>query len=247
MRIHLENKDFTDLFPVEFGMEQKSKGKIEPERLCDYYTIHFIISGNGIFKKNNKTYKLSKGECFLLRPGEIYIDIADEEKPWKYIWIGFSGKLAKDFSKLDDVFTANKTLFSEFNLAFNFEHGVEEFLTGMLFRLYCELFCSNISTDIVKKTVNYINVNYMKDISVIKIATEFNVSRNYLSRIFKQRLGISMQQYIIEKRLHASKRLLKQGYSIYQTSQLIRYSDQFIFSKAFKKHFGYSPSTYKKN
>lgn len=246
MRIYLENKDFTDLFPVEFGVEQKENGKTEPPRLCDYYTIHYIISGNGIFKKNNKTYKLSKGQCFLLLPGEIYVDIADKDTPWKYLWIGFCGKFADDFAKLDDVFTPNAALFSEFHLAFSLDHGVEEFLVSMLFRLYCELLCSNVHTDLVKKAANFINVNFMKDISVSEIASEFNVNRNYLSRIFKERLGISMQQYLIQKRLHASKRLLKQGLSIYQTSQLVGYSDQFVFSKAFKKHFGYSPSAYKK-
>lgn len=246
MRIYLENKGFTDLLPIEFGVEQKANGKIESARLCDYYTIHYIISGRGIFKKNNKTYELSKGQCFLLRPGEIYVDIADATSPWKYLWIGFSGRLSSDFSRLDDVFTPNAALFSEFNLAFRLDYGVEEFLAGMLFKLYCELLCSSTSTDLVGKTVSFISANYMKNISTAEIAAEFSTSRTYLSRIFKERLGISMQQYIIQKRLHASKKLLKQGCSVYQTSQLVGYSDQFIFSKAFKKHFGFSPSEYRK-
>ena len=114
MRLYLENKGFTDLFPIEFGIEQKASGKIEPARLCDYCTIHYIISGKGIFKKNNKTYELSKGQCFFLRPGEIYVDMADISSPWQYLWIGFSGKLAGDFSRLDDVFTPSTAIFSEF-------------------------------------------------------------------------------------------------------------------------------------
>lgn len=246
MRIYLENKDFTDLSPLEFGVEQKEKGKFEPPRLCDYYTIHYIISGSGIFKKNNKAHYLTKGQCFLLRPGEIYTDTADKTTPWKYLWIGFSGKFADDFSRLHDVFTPNPTLFSEFNLAFRLDHGVEEFLVSMLFRLYCELLCTDTPTDSVKKAVSFINVNYMKNISVSSIALELGTGRTYLSRIFKERLGISMQQYIIQKRLHASKKLLEQGHSVYQTSQLVGYCDQFVFSKAFKKHFGYSPIKCKK-
>lgn len=246
MWIYLENKAFTDLYPVEFGMDQKGKGKEEPPRLCDYYTIHYVISGCGVFKKNNKTYALSKGQCFLLRPGEIYGDIADKNMPWKYLWIGFAGKFADDFAQLEDVFTPNATLFSEFHLAFKLDHGVEAFLVSMLFRLYCELLCSDKPVDLVEKTVSFFNAYYMKDISIAEIASEFNVNRNYLSRIFKERLGISMKQYLIQKRLHASERLLKQGHSIYQTSQLVGYKDQFVFSKAFKKHYGYPPSVYKK-
>lgn len=246
MRIYPENKDFTDLFPVEFGVEQKTSGKVEPPRLCEYYTIHYVISGSGIFKKNNKTYHLSEGQCFLLRPGEIYMDIADRDTPWKYLWIGFSGKFSDEFSRLKDVFTPNATLFSEFKLAFSLDHGVEEFLVSMLFKLYCELLCLNVRVDLVKKVANFINVNYMNDISVLEIASEFNVNRNYLSRIFKERLGITIQQYLIQKRLHTSKNLLKQGCSVYQTSQLVGYHDQFVFSKAFKKHFGCSPGMYKK-
>lgn len=246
MKIYLENKDFTDLFPVEIGLEQKQSGEFEPPRMNEHYTIHYVISGNGVLKKNNKTYNVAQGQCFMLRPGEVYVDTADKETPWKYLWISFSGKFADDFAKLDEVFPGNSSLFSEFALAFNLEHGIEAFLISMLFRLYFELLCSDAPTDLVKKTVAYINVNYMKNISISEIASEFNANRNHLSRIFRERLGISMQQYLIQKRLNASKKLLKKGYSIYQTSQLVGYHDQFVFSKAFKKQFGYPPSEYKK-
>jgi len=245
MRIYLENKAFTDLVPLEFGMEQKGKGQTEPRRLCDWYTIHYILSGCGVFKKNGTVYPLSKGQCFLLRPGEVYVDIADPDNPWKYLWIGFLGKKADDFSRLEEVFTPSAALFSEFHLAFHLDHGVEEFLVSMLFRLHCELLCPKCPPDPVKKVVSYINVHYMKTISVSQIASEFHMNRNYLSRIFRERLGISMQQYLIQKRLNAAKALLQQGYSVYQTSQLVGYSDQFVFSKAFKKQFGHSPSACK--
>ncbi len=245
MKLILENKHFTDLLPVEFGMEQKNAGESDPPSFRDYHLIHFVLSGKGTLKKSKKTYHISQGQAFIVHPNEIFTEIADQEDPWKYMWIGFSGNLADDFRRLDDVFEPNKSLFLEFNLAFSLEYGAEEYLAGMLFKLYSDLLYEYITVDYAKKTASFINANYMQNISVSEIAANLNIHRNYLTRIFKERMGISVQQYIIQKRLSSAKKFLRSGHSVYQVAQLLGYSDQFVFSKAFKKLYGCSPLQYK--
>ena len=57
----------------------------------DHYLIHYIISGKGYYKVNNKTYTLVAGDTFLVYPNTEVIYYADENEPWEYAWVGFTG------------------------------------------------------------------------------------------------------------------------------------------------------------
>ena len=85
----------------------------------------------------------------------------------------------------------------------------------------------------------------MHDTKISDIADMFNLNRMYLSRIFKEKTDMSIQEYLIYRRLHEAKKLLKKGYNVAETSQMVGYTDYFSFSKAFKKRYGTPPSKYK--
>ena len=125
--------------------------------------------------------------------------------------------------------------------AFNIESGVEEYLTGMLFVLRSGLFGSLSKNDYPKKVKGYIDSNYMNHLSIETIAKSLNLNRKYLSRIFKEKYNITMQQYIVKKRMIEAKKLLTAGYRVEETAYMVGYSDNFVFSKAFKKYHGKSP------
>ncbi len=78
------------------------------------------------------------------------------------------------------------------------------------------------------------------------IASEMNISRIQLYRKIKQLLNLSIQNYIIEKRLMYSKKLILEGYNINEIYEKLGFSSATYFTVAFKKRFNVSPSTYKK-
>ena len=71
----------------------------------DHYLIHYIISGKGTYRINEKKHELSAGDCFLVYPNSEVIYQADEKDPWEYAWVGFTGSdaamilRATDFSR----------------------------------------------------------------------------------------------------------------------------------------------------
>lgn len=86
----------------------------------------------------------------------------------------------------------------------------------------------------------------MRNISVAQIAESLHLERSYFSKIFKQSIGVSPQDYITNKRLSEAAILLhNEHYSITQVAQLSGYSDVFAFSRMFKKHHGVSPSEFR--
>lgn len=74
--------------------------------------------------------------------------------------------------------------------------------------------------------------------------TQFFYSKFYLERQFKQLFGISVMSYQHRKRMDIAKELLDTK-SVTDTAKEIGYGSIYSFSRAFKTHFGMSPSEYK--
>ncbi len=73
------------------------------------------------------------------------------------------------------------------------------------------------------------------------IAKQFNYNKYYLERCFKSSYGISIIAYRNEKRMLAARELLKNN-TVSETSEKLGFSSIYVFSRAFKHYFGYSPS-----
>lgn len=246
MNLLLENKQYHDLCPVDFGFDRCEPGHSFGPHRREYYLIHCVMSGTGIFKNERAIYNIRKNQAFLIRPGEICKYTADKINPWYYVWIGFTGQLAADFDEIADVFEADCLLFEEMKTAADSDCDKEAFLTGMLFKLYSDLFRSRKKPNYTNKVIEFINANYMNDICISDIADSLCLNRKYLSRLFKQQTGTTMQRFLLEKRMTEAVKLLYDGYSVKETSQMAGYSDMFAFSKIFKQRFGISPVHYKK-
>ena len=126
--------------------------------------------------------------------------------------------------------------------------GMGEYrIAALLFEMYAELFATQKPQNhYVRRVKNYINALYMQPLRVEEIAEKLNLDRRYLSRLFKEKTGITVQEYLIEVRLNEAKKQLENGSSVSQAAQLSGYEDVCNFSKMFKARFGISPGKLKK-
>ncbi|MND68733.1 Sensor histidine kinase TodS [compost metagenome] len=83
-------------------------------------------------------------------------------------------------------------------------------------------------------------------LSVDDIASELNLSRVQLYRKVKQLLDCSISEYIVERRLKKAKSLMADGLNINEIYSNVGFSSASYFASAFKKKYGQSPSTFKK-
>ncbi len=237
-------KDFRDFIPKDAGFEECKSKKSYGPAIRNYYLIHYVEKGCGTFRNEKGEYPVGKGEAFLIRPGEVTYYEADVNEPWSYVWIGFSGILAEKFQSLPDIIKPDGNIFGELKTLNS--AMIEEKLCALAFRLYSNLFEDQTEPDYVSKVIGYINSEYAGEVKIDKIAESLKLNRKYLARIFKERCGISMKEYLIRKRLTEGKALLEKGYTVTEAASLSGYSDAFAFSKAFKSFFGNSPKTLKK-
>lgn len=85
---------------------------------------------------------------------------------------------------------------------------------------------------------SFLQTNYIPE-----IAREIGFSEYHFFRLFKSVFGVSPHKYINNKRMNHALGMLKQGnVTVADVALLCTFPDSFSFSKAFKKHFGQSPS-----
>lgn len=102
---------------------------------------------------------------------------------------------------------------------------------------------------IVTKIKQYIQDCYQKqDLSLAKIAEEFNFSAAYLSTLFRINCGQNITDYINAIRIEEACRLLAQEpYKVSYIAEAVGYSNATYFCKVFKKLKGSSPTDYREN
>lgn len=101
--------------------------------------------------------------------------------------------------------------------------------------------------NIEKRLFDYVNEHYLTIESVEKVADEFGYNYAYLSRLFKKKVGKSMNRYITEKKMSLAKELLEKhpDLSLVEISEMCGYNDYRYFSRVFKGETGEAPSEYR--
>lgn len=94
--------------------------------------------------------------------------------------------------------------------------------------------------------VKYIQQHYQSEISLQEVAGRFFVSREYISRKFKQEFGINFSDYIANYRIDKSKQLMLNPHlKLSQVAEMVGFHDVKYFSKVFKKKEGLTPKEYR--
>ena len=236
------------LNPVIFGYEKcKSLHAFGPA-VREYWLIHYVVSGFGSYEIGGNAYRVKPGEMFVIPPYRETFYRADAEKPWSYIWIGFTADELP--MPLADVISCPAALqvFEEMKRCEEFNGGRSAFLAGKLWDLFSLLMEeSRREEDYTEKALSCIHAEYMKGISVEDVAARLNLDRSYFSAIFREKMGISPGRYLFNLRMNLAAELLgEHGMSVSTTANSVGYRDIYNFSRMFKKHYGVPPSKYRK-
>ncbi|PAF36827.1 hypothetical protein CHH58_08195 [Terribacillus saccharophilus] len=94
--------------------------------------------------------------------------------------------------------------------------------------------------------VAYVQSYYMEDVSLERLSKLFFLSKEHISRKFKQETGLTLSQYVTDCRMKQAKQWLdKTNKTMYDIARLLGYQDEVYFSKLFKKEIGLTPTAYR--
>jgi len=100
--------------------------------------------------------------------------------------------------------------------------------------------------EIADEIRDFIEANYAEDINLDMFSRRYYLTKEYLSRCFKEVVGCGIYEFVTITRMSKVKELLRDtDLKIGEVARVVGYNDQNYFSRAFKKHFGTYPSEYR--
>lgn len=256
----------SDLYVTICGIENCMPGKKYGPCVRQGYHIHFVLAGSGTLWMEGQSWHLSAGQIFIL-PDQVESEYqADMDDPWQYAWITIDGKNAltclksagfenswvRECNCNPDRFVeiVDKILgITELTIANELRRNayMHEALALLVeTKKPKKEVRHDFSPDLyVQYAVQFIHLNY-SHIKVNDIARYIGINRSYLTTIFKNKLNVSPQEYLVTYRLNKGKQLLcTTDLSIQEVAARIGYDNPLTFSKMFKNTYGKSPRYYR--
>lgn len=232
------------------------------------YLFILVDSGAGELEYAGKTYKLTKGACVFIDCNRAYTHFTDSSNLWTLRWCHFYGmNLPAIYEKYcerggwpvfypRDCKKVGKTWEELYKVASGSDYMrdmlINQELSNLLTLLMAESWHPQDKEKLPRKKAitasvkEYLDINYAKKVSLDNLADQFYINKFYLSKSFKERYGVSVNNYLLSIRITKAK-------------QLLRFSDKKIeeigfecglgaahyFSSKFKEIEGVSPSVYR--
>ncbi|MGN1116079.1 MAG: AraC family ligand binding domain-containing protein, partial [Candidatus Ornithomonoglobus sp.] len=221
------SENFIDLGLYQFGWERCKPAHSFGPAARNHYLFHYVISGTGTLMAQDsngvtQTYHIKSRQGFMIFPGQITTYVADTELPWEYTWVEFDGLRVKGIiesagiTKDSPVYRAHsKDLREEMAREMLYIKDNKEaspfHLIGHLYLFLDYLLRSAAAPSVpngsklrdfyVHEAVEYIEKNFQNDISVESIAAVCGLNRSYFGKIFKETMGKSPQEFLMDYRM----------------------------------------------
>jgi AraC family transcriptional regulator len=105
---------------------------------------------------------------------------------------------------------------------------------------------SGLSERQILQVVEYINEHLHQDIKLSDLAALLGISESHLSRRFKQSIGMTPYQYLLQQRIERAKQLLKAGdRSIMDIALMCGFNSHSHLTKQFRQLTGMTPKVYR--
>jgi len=215
-----------------------------------YYGLSFCRSGRIVYEKDGVFTESDHTKAILLPQGETYR--LHREVPGEFPVINF---LCEDSFQVQDILSVTlanpESYIKEFEtmqeLAM-FRHNRLRILGifyGMLHRLVQE---TTEREGILKPVIGYLEGHYMDwDISNEKLAAQAGISEVYMRQLFRQQMGTSPKQYILELRVERAKMLLREGgMSVQEVAEACGFVTSNHFCRMFRDVTGQTPGEYRR-
>lgn len=258
--------------PHEIVMERQTSLHYHLEGAARSKTMTQLVvtlEGEGAFRYGNTVCPLTPGKgfmCMLGDPQSAYFYPGHARKPWIFLWMDFSGETAvrmvEELSSLyGHVFDLplDSGLIRYLKSFRNQRRSIRFVSPTEGARIVCDVLAllgenlerkdiDSPGNRLVQAAQAAISKNLDRTWNLSDIAARLKVSREHLTRIFRDRTGMSPQEFAAEERMQFAVRLLRDSFqSCEEIAEQTGYSSAVSFNRAFRRRFGYSPMQYRKS
>lgn len=266
-----ESQDSVELALNYCGIGECRPGYFHSPPKRSIYLIHIILRGKGILEIDDQTFHLGENDAFLIPPYRKGSYRADQEEPWVYMWIGFSGlkayeclakagfgqqRLVRQVTCTECLHGIIRKMLEIPQLTLVNELRRNSMMQWFLSELIEEYQVLHKNQDTYSYSaaayVNYakefLAENYNRKVKVNDLAERIGINRSYLAKSFKKLMGCSPQQFLVNLRMEKAVGMLKNtDLPVNQIAAQVGYENPLTFSKIFKQRYGISPKNYRES
>lgn len=240
-------------------------------KVVDYYLLHHVISGHGVFETEGRVHALGPGHTFLIRPKRLFSYVSDADDPWRYRWVAFAGERAESLlaeagldterlivdtgasrapadrcREIYDAFRARSPSAS-LEAAGRLHLLLASLMTADAERAEQPPMADTHGEELVRQVIGYLSTQYAEPVSIEAMAETLGYNRAYLSRLFKRHAGVTPIAFLTRIRVDRGKRLLRERpeLTVEQVASSVGFPDALYFSKQFRRAFGATPTGYR--
>jgi len=250
----------------EVGYLQATKPHKSKRNKLISYLFFIVQSGSGTLSYEGELYNLHSGDCVFIDCKKGYYHETSDDL-WKLAWVHFNGpSLSYVYDKYlergglsvfhpDNIEGYASIIFNLYNIASEDSYvkdmRINENLSSLLTKLMEDSWHEAKEIRSSKRqnlfeVNNYLNEHYREKISLDELAGEFYVNKFYLTRIYKEQFGVSINTYLTQLRITKAKQLLRfTDESVESIGESTGLGAIAYFSRTFKKIEGLTPSEYR--
>lgn len=217
-----------------------------------YYDFTLVLEGELTYHANDQTYILHKNDALFLRPGTLR---SREPGTKKVRYVSFNFYISEDaelpFEEyIPKCITVNmRRILSTYpavhltTLPYSKEKCVS-MLNHLLYELLEELTPQNLCpNEHILEILNYIDNHIHEKLSLQNIANEVNMSKEYISYLFRKEMHRTLTDYINERKLLIAHELILLGeMSLTDVASYMGYENYNYFCRLFKRYYEMTPS-----
>lgn len=229
-------------------------------QFSDSFSLEMVTKGEFIFIQNGETFQVKAGEFFVIQLESSSKIRCDCDTPAEKYFISLGGPLLLPYlrsgslNKISHFTNLDIGWFQRcFELACKLltdnspqaASKLSEMAYDILLQLWRGYQCQELPSSLIA-IMNYMNQEIDRPIKIEELCHKFNQSRSGIYRLFKDHLGKSPVNYLMERRIgHASELLCFSDYSIKEIADKTGYGSARYFSSEFRRHTGKTPREYR--
>lgn len=260
------NECLGDVKIVQIGETCLDKGASIEEHIQICHEVTLVVSGKGILTADQERNECSVGDIQIVSKGTKHGIISNPDSRLRYIHFAFdfndsspqvlsefygqcknvmlrdSGNIKAVLDMLVDEYADNADFTDIMRNSLAHAALVLIWRRANAQTSVCRpIISGNPLGNTVYNIIKYIDSNIDVKLTVNNVAKKFSYSDEYISRLFKEKTGVSLKQYIIATKMKYAQTLVSEKKcSLKEITELMGYASTQAFCKAFKKYTGYS-------
>ncbi len=237
---------------------------VHMERLININVLIIVEQGVLNIEIGGEKFKIKSGETIILPADILHKGFRDEDTDGhiEYFWAHFvtDSPFKTEDERHGFSIPIHFTLTDYARVRIVYNQLLDVHQLGGLRKKYCDFLftalCFEISAQseyetvsgnkIVNSAAAWIELNINSPISLAELSDALGYNKRYLSRIFKENLGVTVNEYITDKKLTLAKQLLTgSDETISSIASMLGFEDGGYFMRLFKKHEGITCGEYR--